>query len=176
MKKVVPLFLITTFLLLFFFIPTKEAFTFTEIRAEHAATHYLLLKKEKEFQIRFVHSIHLSDVLETYKVTTDRKLKLQSMQYEDLAIGLPGYAGEGESLIVEDGFYTLTYEDNVIDSFNLLIGDVDAELAFRYIGKEIDLKKQLKRGKSYTFRVSKLSYFQMLKGVNMDGKRQEAER
>lgn len=91
------------------------------------------------------------------------------MQYEDLAIGLPGYAEEGETLSVNDGVYTLTYDDNVIDSFVMLIGNVDAELAFRYLGAELDLKKQLVRGKSYTFCVKKLSIYQLLKGVNMNG-------
>ncbi|MCG7334256.1 DUF1850 domain-containing protein [Sporosarcina sp. ACRSM] len=170
-KKVFPLILlVSTLLLCAFFIPLKNAFIFIENRSENAETYYLSLKKETQFQIRYVHSIHLSDVLETYNVTADGQIQLQSMQYEDFAIGLPSYAEEGESLTVEDGVYTLTYDDNVIDSFNLLIGDVDADLAFRYSGKEFDLKKQLERGSSYTFRVSKLSYFQMLKGDNMDGK------
>ena len=35
-------------------------------------------------------------------------------------------------LSVKDGVYTLTYDDNVIDSFVMFIGNVDAELAFRY--------------------------------------------
>ena len=43
----------------------------------------------------------------------------------------------------------------MIESFVMLIGDVDADLAFRYLGKELDLKKHLERGKSYTFRVAK---------------------
>ena len=97
------------------------------------------------------------------------------MQYEDLAIGLPGYAEEGETFHVQDGVYTLTYDDNVIDSFVMLIGDVDAELAFRYLGNEIKFKETVGRGKSYTFRVAKLSIYQMLKGVNMNGKRNKAE-
>ena len=42
---------------------------------------------------------------------------------------------------LKDGVYTLTYDDNVIDSFVMLIGKVDADLAFRYGGNEIDLKK-----------------------------------
>lgn len=104
-------------------------------------------------------------------MTADRKIRLLSMQYEDLAIGLPGYAEEGETLTVQDGVYTLTYDDNVIDSFVMLVGDVDAELAFRYLRNELNLKKQLIRGKSYTFRVVNLSFYQMLKGVHMNGEK-----
>ena len=102
---------------------------------ENPDVYYVPLKNTNSFQIRYVHSIHLTDVIESYEVTADRKIRLLSMQYEDLAIGLPGYAEEGETFTVQDGVYTLTYDDNVIDSFVMLIGDVDAELAFRYFRK-----------------------------------------
>ncbi|WP_438296302.1 DUF1850 domain-containing protein [Sporosarcina sp. FA15] len=176
-KKAVPF--ITFFICsvaILFFIPIKPAFTFTEHRVENPDVYYVPLKNTNSFQIRYVHSIHLTDVIEFYEVTADRKIRLLSMQYEDLAIGLPGYAEEGEILTVQDGVYTLTYDDNVIDSFVMLVGDVDAELAFRYLRNELNLKKQLIRGKSYTFRVVNLSFYQMLKGVHMNGKKNKAER
>ena len=97
------------------------------------------------------------------------------MQYEDFAIGLPGMRKKGKHFHVKDGLYTLTYDDNVIESFVMFIGDVDAELAFRYVGNELNLKKQLVRGKSYTFRVTKLSFYQMLKGVNINVKRNKTK-
>ena len=66
----------------------------------------------KEFQIRYVHSIHLTDVIESYEVTPDEKIRMLSMTYENLSIGLPGDAGEGETLTVErwDNIH-LTYDD-----------------------------------------------------------------
>ncbi|MEK5040854.1 DUF1850 domain-containing protein [Sporosarcina sp. FSL K6-3457] len=166
-KVIVPLILVVIAVLCF--IPVQQAFTFTEHRTEHPKLFYIPVESDDSFQIRYVHSIHLTDVIESYELTVDQKIRLVSMQYEDLAIGLPGYAEEGETLSVNDGVYTLTYDDNVIDSFVMLIGNVDAELAFRYLGAELDLKKQLVRGKSYTFCVKKLSIYQLLKGVNMNG-------
>lgn len=175
-KKAVPLnLIIICSVAITFLIPIKTAFTFTEHRTENPSVYYVPLKNTNSFQFRYVHSIHLTDVIESYEVTADREIRLLSMQYEDLAIGLPGYAEEGETITVQDGVYTLTYDDNVIDSFVMLIGNVDAELAFRYLGKEQNLKKQLVRGKSYTFRVARLSFYQMLKGVNMNGKRDKTE-
>jgi len=94
------------------------------------------------------------------------------MSYEDLAIGLPGYAAEGETFSVENGKYKLTYDDNVLDSFTLFIANIDAELAFGYEGNEIDLKKQLVKGKSYTFKVKKLSFYEQMKGVDLNVERQ----
>ncbi|MBE1556919.1 DUF1850 domain-containing protein [Sporosarcina limicola] len=157
--------------LIFFFLPLKQAFIFTEYRTEQPRLFYLPLGDEYGFQIRYVHSIHLSDVIETYEATEEGIIRLLSMQYEDVGIGLPGHAEEGEKLSVKDGLYTLTYDDKVIDSFTMIVGDVDADLAFRYAGNELDLKKQLERGKSYTFAVVKLSIYEMMKGDCLNGKR-----
>lgn len=152
-------------------VPVKRAFTFTEIRTDNPELSYLLLKEDSEFQIRYVHSIFLTNVFETYRVQSDNSLKFLTMRYEDVGIGLPAYAEEGESLTVtKDGIYTLTYEDKVIDSFVLYIGDVDAQLAFRYKGIEKDLKAYLERGHSYEFCVKKLTLYELMKGVNLNGK------
>lgn len=151
------------------FLPIHKVFTFTEYRTDHPEAYYLKMGDEQDFQIRYVHSIFLTDVVESYQVTEKNAIQLLSMQYEDVGIGLPGYAEEGESLSVKDGMYTLTYEYNIIPSFVLFIGDVNADLAFRYKGHEVDLKNYLTRGKSYTFRVQRQSFYQLMKGVNMNG-------
>ncbi|REB09577.1 DUF1850 domain-containing protein [Sporosarcina sp. BI001-red] len=152
-------------------IPVKRAYTFTETRTEHPKLVYWLLEDESEFQIRYIHSIFLTNVLETYRVLPDSTLKFLTMRYEDVGIGLPAYAEKGETLeVTNDGIYTLTYEDKEIDSFILYIGDIDAQLAFRYKGIEADLKAYLKRGHSYEFCVKKLTVFELMKGVNMNGK------
>lgn len=155
--------------LIFFFLPIQKAFTFTEYRTDYPAVYYLKLSEETEFQIRYVHSIFLSNVLETYQVVRGDNIKMLSMKYEDVGIGLPGYAEEGESLTVKDGVYTLTYDNRTIESFVLYVGDVDADLAFRYEQHEYDLKQHLTRGKSYLFRIERISLFQMMKGANLNG-------
>ncbi|QTD41249.1 DUF1850 domain-containing protein [Sporosarcina sp. Te-1] len=155
--------------LIFFFLPFQKAFTFTEYRTDHPAVFYLKQQEEKEFQIRYVHSIFLSNVLETYRVVQRDHIKMLSMEYEDVGIGLPGYAEEGESLTVEEGVYTLTYDNRTVKSFVLYVGDVDADLAFRYQQHEYDLKQYLTRGESYEFQIEWLTLFQMMKGVNLSG-------
>ena len=171
-KKVVPLILLLILiLLLVFFLPIKQTFTFTEQRTDHPKRFFLPLTNVDEFQIRYVHSIHLTDVVETYAVTDVDKIRLLSMTYENLGIGLPGYAAEGETMTLADGMYTLTYDDKVIEEFTLFIGSVDAELAFRYDGNEIDLKKHFDKGKSYIFCLTKLSIYQMLRGEDLNVKR-----
>ncbi|MDN4606887.1 DUF1850 domain-containing protein [Sporosarcina highlanderae] len=171
-KKVLPpIILLLTLLafLAFIFLPIHKVFSFTEYRANHPKIYYVRMKNEQEFQIRYVHSIFLTDVIESYKVTNQNAIQLLSMQYENVGIGLPGYAEEGQTLSVKDGLYTLTFLDTIIQSFVLFVGDVDADLAFRYEGLETDLKKHLIRGKSYTFSVQRLSFYQLMKGVKING-------
>ncbi|MHA6260558.1 DUF1850 domain-containing protein [Sporosarcina sp. CAU 1771] len=153
------------------FVPMKSVFLFTETRTDKPDHYYIPMNKTDEFQIRYVHSIHLTDVIESYSATPDDKIRLLSMTYESLAIGLPGYASEGETFTFNNGVYTLTYNDKILDSFTMLIGNVDADLAFHYNEKEIDLKERLTKGKSYRFSVSKLSIYEMVKEVNIYGER-----
>ncbi|WP_040227840.1 DUF1850 domain-containing protein [Bhargavaea cecembensis] len=156
-------------LLCFLLLPVFTAFTFTETRTEHPAVHYIRKTGEDRFAIRYTHSIHLTDVLESYRVTGDGRIRLLRMEYEDLAIGLPGHAEAGETFTERDGKYILEYEDKTLDSFNLFVADIDADLEFRYDGRRHDLKKELERGASYLFEVKRLSLLGMLKGVNMNG-------
>ncbi|MCW1926752.1 DUF1850 domain-containing protein [Bhargavaea beijingensis] len=150
-------------------VPIADSFVFTETRSETPAIHYIRQSDSDRFVIRYTHSIHLSDVIETYEVTKDRKIRLLKMEYEDLAIGLPGHAEEGETFTAEDGRYTLEYENRMLDSFVLYVADIDTDLEFRYDGRVYDLKKLLDRGSSYQFEVRKLSLLEFLKGVNTNG-------
>lgn len=154
-----------------FFIPMKDGVLFTEQKTDRPVNYYVPLAKDDEFQIRYVHSIHLTDVFETYEVTHDKKIRFKSMTYENIGIGLPGSAGEGEKFSIIDGVYTLTYDDRVIDSFTMFIATIDTDLTFHYDQKEFNLKKKLVKGKSYKLSVAKLSLYQMLKGVNLYAER-----
>ncbi len=156
---------------IFFFLPLKEVLSFTETRTQQERIFYVPTNQQRTFDIRYVHSIHLTDVIESYEVTENRDIRMLSMSYENLSIGMPGEAGEGETIDLKDGVYTLTYKDRVIDSFRLHIGRVDADLALRYNGVEIDLKEYLEKGKSYEFKVQRLTFYQMMKGEKLNGER-----
>jgi len=148
------------------FIPYKWSFVFFEQRTTHPAA-YLPLEREKTFQIRYTHSIHLSDVIETYNVTENHEIQIASLEYEDFAIGMPSGAGKGEKFVEKDGKYYITNMSQVFPSFNLLVGDVDRDLAFQYLGNEHDLKNYLTRGETYTFQVARLSLVDQLRGVRI---------
>ena len=131
--------------------------------------YYLTLEDERRFQIVFTHSIHLSNVIETYEVMDTYDIRLNSMVYSDVAIGMPSYAEEGQTLIYEDGTYTLYYDEAILPDFSLYVGDVDYSLSFRYEEVDYDLKENLSRGKSYLFEIKKVSIYDKMKGVELNG-------
>ncbi|MGE7023914.1 DUF1850 domain-containing protein [Solibacillus cecembensis] len=150
------------------FIPFQKALVMTETRNEQPNVNYVLLDSENDFQIVFTHSIHLSDVIESYRVLTSNEFQLVSMEYSDVAIGMPGYAEKGQVLTYEDGVYTLRYDNAKLPNFTLHIGAVQHKLMLRYGDEEYDLKNNLKKGKSYFIEVKKLSFYEKMKGVKLN--------
>lgn len=151
-----------------FFYPFQQVFIFTETRSDTPNFYYIRVEDEQEFQIKFTHSIHKSDVIELYKITKDARIQLVSMEYEDLGIGMPGYAEEGQALEVKDGIYKLSFDDKVIPSFTLLVANIDMDLIFQYKQRDYNLKKLLERSKSYEFKVKNISLYKQWKGVKLN--------
>ncbi|WP_239457136.1 DUF1850 domain-containing protein [Planococcus versutus] len=139
---------------------------FIDNESENLAAYIPL--ESRLFQIIYTHSIHLSEVIESYKVTDDGELMMTELEYEDFNIGMPSNAGEGETFVEKDGKYFIKNMTRKLPEFRLFVGDVDAGLSFKTKGSRVDLKGTLERGKSYTFRVERLSLFQLRKGVRID--------
>ncbi len=149
------------------FLPLQKVFAFTETRIDSPKVHYIPFAADDAFRIRYTHSIHKSDVLEYYQCVEEKRIQMLGMEYEDLAIGMPGYAEENQTLTQRDGKYFLQFDNEVIDNFTIFIGDLDLDLVFVYKNDEYDLKKDLQRGKSYLFEVKRLSLYERWKGVRL---------
>jgi len=152
---------------IFIFLPLQKVFAFTETRIDHPIVHYIPLKTEDTFQIRYTHSIHKSDVLEHYQCVDGTRIQMLGMEYEDLAIGMPSYAEENQTLTKRDGKYFLQFDNEVIENFTIYIADLDLDLVLGYEQYEYDLKRNLQRGKSYLFEVKCISLYEQWKGVRM---------
>lgn len=164
MKKISIISILATVCIILF-IPFKQVFSFEETRTSNGQTVYIPFHNDElAFQFIYTHSIHLSDVVEYYEVTNDLSIKSIAMEYEDLAIGMPGYAEEGETLTIEDGKYRLTFAANIMPSFTMHISNISSKQHFLYNDVEYDLKKVLKKGSSYLFGLKKISFFQWLRG------------
>src|SRR5690606_2536563 len=127
MKKWI--FIILVFLsVIVWFIPFERSITFTETRVQDPVQHFLPLKNENEFQLIFTHSIHLTDGTERYNLLPTNEFQLLSMEYTDVAIGMPGHAEEGQTLHYEYRIYTLQYNTTTLEPSTLHISNVDYKL------------------------------------------------
>jgi hypothetical protein len=112
----------------------------------------------------YTHSIHLSDVVEYYEVVNQDTFQAIAMEYEDVAIGMPGNAEEGQTLIIKDGKYRLVSDAKFLTSYTLHISNISSKQHFIYDDVEYDLKNVLKKGSSYLFSLKKISIFEWWKG------------
>ncbi|SDH74193.1 hypothetical protein SAMN04487975_107137 [Planococcus glaciei] len=160
--------ILVTAILLFIaaWMPLNKHYVFIDNKTGNIAAH--LPVNARDFQIEYTHSIHLSEVIESYKVLPDNNLRMVELEYEDFNIGMPSNAGEGETFVEKDGKYFITGMKRELPDFRIFIGDIDAGLSFKNNGRKYDLKKTLTRGESYTFKVQRLSLIQQLRGVNID--------
>lgn len=132
--------------------------------------YYIPAEQSNEFQFIFTHSIHLSDVIENYQIAPNFDVQLVSMIYEDLAIGMPGYAEDNQQLLFQNGKWVLTSEDTSLPSFVLYNSSIHKKLEIRYDNKIYDVKAILPTGKSYRVKVEPLSLFERWKGEKMNGR------
>ncbi|HVH95631.1 MAG TPA: DUF1850 domain-containing protein, partial [Bacillus sp. (in: firmicutes)] len=109
----------------FLFIPNKDALVF-QYQNSGKVLAYFPLSEGDSFQMKYIHSIHLSDVVESYTVTKGNEIKQIELMYEDFAIGMPENASDGETFEQIDGKYFLKNMDKRFPSFDLRIGKVRA--------------------------------------------------
>lgn len=160
----VPLLLFFVFL---FFFPYKQVVTFTYQDQGHLLA-YLTLKKDKTFQIQYTHSIHLSDVLESYRLS-EKQINLTELAYEDFAVGMPSNAEGDEVFEVIDGTYYLKNMNRSFPFIDLRIGQVRANHRLIYQNKTYTLSNDIKPGTWVRISLKKITLWQQLKGVNING-------
>jgi hypothetical protein len=159
----VPLLLFFVFMIFF---PYKQVVAFTyEDQGQLLA--YLSLKKDKNFQIKYTHSIHLSDVIETYRVS-DKQIIQTELAYEDFAIGMPSNAEGDEVFKVIDGTYYITNMNRSFPFIDLRIGQVRANHRLIYQNKTYTLSNNIKPGTWVRISMTKITLWQQLKGVNIN--------
>lgn len=86
-----------------FFIPIKQTVVFEYQNKGKVIV--FPVKENRTFKIKYTHSIHLTDVVESYTITGDGSIKLFELMYEDFAIGMPENASDGETFEQKNGKY-----------------------------------------------------------------------
>lgn len=160
----VPLILLFITILLNF--PFKQALVFKYQNTDKVLA-YIPFSEEKTFKIKYTHSIHLSDVVETYHGREDGQIELDELMYSDFAIGMPSNAEDGEVFEEKDGKYFIRNMNRVFPHIDLRIGQVKANHTIIYGNKDYPLSDYIEKGTWVRIQMKKLNALQQLKGVNI---------
>lgn len=133
---------------------------------DDALSGYVKLQSN-EFQVKYIHSIHLTEVIESLEVLPDASLMMTEVEYSDFAVGMPSNVDEGEEFVQEDGKYFIRNMTTVLPEYRMFVGDIDEALLLSVDGTDYDLKKSLNRGASYTLRIEELSFLQKIQGSEL---------
>ncbi|MGD7023968.1 DUF1850 domain-containing protein [Rossellomorea vietnamensis] len=158
-------------LLLLIFVPFKTCIVLESLKQESKDVLVPMpSSEEREFSILYTHSIHLSDVMETYKTDDESNIVQITLVYEDTAIGMPGGA-EGEEVFerTEDGKYKISNMNRSFPHIDISIGQVAANHRFIYNEKVYRLADYFEKGALIRMSVQEQSFFQLWKGVILDG-------
>ena len=168
-KKYIYLFIVVIFIVLIFMVPFKKSIVCKKIHSKEILA-FMPVQKEQTFQIQYTHSIHLSEVKESYKILKNNDIRQYELMYDDTSIGMPSEAEEGEVFIRKNGHYYIKNMKRDFRKFNLSTGQVVANHRLIYKNKTYPFKNFIKPGTIITIEVKKLSLLQLLKGVNIVGK------
>ncbi|WP_156290139.1 DUF1850 domain-containing protein [Oceanobacillus salinisoli] len=154
------------------FVPYRTALVFYDENTTNIEA-FLPINTGDTFQIIFKHSIHLTDVVEKYRVTNNLEIEQYEFVYEEFGIGMPSNAEEGETFVYEDGKYHIRNMDNVFPSINVRNGKTVSE--HRLIWGTEDNEEQhlvwfneyFEPGAWFTVKVDRISLWEYMKGVKI---------
>ena len=165
-KILILLFLILISITFMLLIPIRQAVVF-EFQDTGKILAFIPFTKEEKFKIKYTHSIHLSDVIESYQVTNKGHIQQYELMYEDFAIGMPENASDGEVFEQKDGKYYLKNMKRDFPFFDLRIGQVRANHTVIYQARDFPLADNITPGTWVRIKIEKLNVLQQLKGVNI---------
>lgn len=166
--KLILAFLILTSIAIMLFIPIKQAIVF-EYQNKGEVLAYFPFKEDSSFKIKYTHSIHLSDVVESYRITEKGDIQLYELMYEDFAIGMPENASNGEIFEQRDGKYYIKNMNRIFPFFDLRLGEVRANHTVISEEKEYPLSNYIEPGTWVRIKAKKINLIDTLKGVNILG-------
>ncbi len=165
-RKIILLLLILISIIVLLLLPIRKSLVF-QYQDTGQLLAYIPFSKEEKFEIKYTHSIHLSDVVESYQITKKGYIKQYELMYKEFAIGMPENASDGEIFEHKDGKYYLKNMNRQFPFFDLRIGQVRANHTVIYKNIEYPLGKYIEPGTWVRLKIEKLNLLQQLKGVNI---------
>lgn len=149
------------------FYPYHNVLTFQK-QSTNELLSYIPIQDQEQFEIRYTHSIHLSEVRELFRVDQGN-IKLEKLIYEDTGIGMPSNAREGDTFRMEDGKYIIEKSKKAppFPYINMSVGQVKAKHKVIYKQQTRLLKKYVGAGTNIQIDVKHMNNWQLWRGVNM---------
>ncbi|NMH69417.1 DUF1850 domain-containing protein [Bacillus sp. RO3] len=172
MKKVsfIGSFLIILVFVSIIFIPF-QTYLVIEPRSTEGDPVLFRLPEDQTFSVRYTHSIHLSEVEEFYRQSTNQ-IQQTMLLYEDTAIGMPSNAEGNESFeVTKEGKYLLSNMDRIFSFIDIRIGQVVANHRLVVEGEAYPLADYFDKGSVVRMQLKKQSLYDQWKGVTVVGKR-----
>ena len=170
MYKNITLLLIPILVIALLFIPLKETIVIEKRDTGKILAYFPLKDVHRVFQIEYTHSIHHSEVKETYKVLSNGGIRQTELMYEDTGIGMPANAEQGESFVMENGKYYIRDMKRDFSWIDLGVGQVSANHRLILNKKSVPFSTFTDPGSIVRIKERKLALWQLWKGVNIVGR------
>jgi hypothetical protein len=153
------------------FVRQMDVLVIEDLRGELGFAYVILPEAEEytpTFQIQYTHSVHLSEVLESYIITPARQIKQVTLEYEDFAIGMPANAeGDETFTVTDDGRYLISNMNRTFTEINLRIGQVKADHRLIYLGRTYRLATVMEPGTLVQIRVDRRNAVSLMRGAQL---------
>nr|WP_233711359.1 DUF1850 domain-containing protein [Lederbergia citrisecunda] len=153
-----------------FCIPFQKSFVIEKGISGKVLAYFPIHQTNKTFHILYTHSIHKSDVKETYIILNNNKIRQIELMYEDTSIGMPSNAEEGETFEMVEGKYVIRNMKRDFQSINMRVAQVVGDHTLFVNGCQLKLSSIVEPGSLVKMKVRRLSLWQSWRGVNIVGK------
>lgn len=152
-------------LILIFFLIVSVIPIYTYFIILDGETGQIIYKKkievDEQFAIKYIHSIHLTPVLEQYQINSDYMIVLNEVQFNTYSVGMPSELNEGEKIKLEDGKFIIENMKRELPVIDLRLGQVIANHQLFIDDKSFELSKIAPPGSWIRITVSKLNIFEV---------------
>lgn len=127
---------------------------------------YVLWRQGESFEIQYIHSIHLSPVIESYHVHK-RQIIQDRLTYKEFAVGMPSNSEGDEQFTKRDGAYMLTNMNRSFPYLDIRIAQVMPDHGMLIRSRFIPFAQVAEPGSWIRLKIRRLALWQMIKGVDL---------
>lgn len=149
------------------FLPYKQVIAFQYENTEKVLAYVPIGEHNATFSLQFTHSIHLTDVVETYEICDENTICQKEISFEEFGIGMPSNAIGQEQFSEIDGRYYIKNMERIFPFIDIRIAKVYPKHLFIFNQQTFSLPEIIGSGTWVRMQAKKITLWQQLKGVNM---------